>query len=65
MPGEEEGEPGTHCSGMRQVPLVTCILHCYIKIMVNLFLPPERPHYMVILPVGRIRAILKSKAVSF
>ena len=24
--GEEEKEPGTHCSHMRQVPLVTCIL---------------------------------------
>ena len=27
--GEEEREPGTHCSRMRQVPLVTCILLCY------------------------------------
>ena len=33
--GEEEREPGTHCSCMRQVPLVTCILlHCN-KITVN------------------------------
>ena len=33
--GEEEREPGTHCSHMRQVPLVTCILLRYTKIMVN------------------------------
>ena len=25
--GEEEREPGTHCSRMRQVPLVTCIYY--------------------------------------
>ena len=29
--GEEEREPGTHCSRMRQVPLVTCILLRYTK----------------------------------
>ena len=29
--GEEEKEPGTHCSRMRQVPLVTCILLRYTK----------------------------------
>ena len=33
--GEEEREPGTHCSRMRQVPLVTCILLRYTKITVN------------------------------
>ena len=33
--GEEEREPGTHCSHMRQVPLVTCILLRYTKITVN------------------------------
>ena len=32
---EEEREPGTHCSRMRQVPLVTCILLRYTKITVN------------------------------
>ena len=62
--GEEEREPGTHCSRMRQVPLVTCILLRYTKITVNFCLPPERPHCMVILPVGHIRAILKSKTIS-
>ena len=62
--GEEEREPGTHCSCMRQVPLVTCILLRYTKIMVNFCLPPERPHCMVILPVGHIWAILKSKTIS-
>ena len=63
--GEEEREPGTHCSRMRQVPLVTCILLRYTKITVNFCLPPERPHCMVILPVGHIRAILKSKTNRF
>ena len=62
--GEEEREPGTHCSRMRQVPLVTCILLRYTKITVNFCLPPERLHCMVILPVGHIRAILKSKTIS-
>ena len=33
--GEEEREPGTHCSRMRQVPLVTCILLHYTKTTVN------------------------------
>ena len=32
---EEEREPGTHCSCMWKVPLVTCILLHYIKITVN------------------------------
>ena len=62
--GEEEREPGTHCSRMRQVPLVTCILLRYTKITVNFCLPPERSHCMVILPVGHIRAVLKSKTIS-
>ena len=50
--GEEEREPGTHCSRMRQVPLVTCILLRYTKITVNFCLPPERPHCMVILSLA-------------
>ena len=33
--GEEEREPGTHCSRMRQVPLVICILLRCTKITVN------------------------------
>ena len=54
MRGEEEREPGTHCSRMRQVPLVTCILLRYTKITVNFCLPAERPHCIVItLPVVR------------
>ena len=39
--GEEEREPGTHCSRMHQVPLVTCILLRYTKITVNCCLPAE------------------------
>ena len=38
---EEERELGTHCSRMRQVPLVTCILLRYTKITVNFCLPAE------------------------
>ena len=33
--GEEEREPGTHCSHMCQVPLVTCIILRYTKITAN------------------------------
>ena len=62
--GEEEREPGTHCSRMRQVPLVTCILLRYTKITVNFCLPAERPHCIVTLPVGHIRVVLKSKTIS-
>ena len=62
--GEEERQPGTHYSRMHQVPLVTCILLRYTKITVNFCLPAERPHCMVILPVGHIRVVLKSKTTS-
>ena len=37
----EEREPGAHCSRKCQVPLVTCILFRYTKIMVNFFLPAK------------------------
>ena len=40
LPGSrawEEREPGAHCSRKCQVPLVTCILFRYTKIMVNFF----------------------------
>ena len=62
--GEEEREPGTHCSRMHQVPLVTWILLRYTKITVNFCLPDERLHCMVILPVGNIWVVLKLKAIS-
>ena len=62
--GEEEKEPGTHCSRMRRVPLVTCILLRYTKITVNFCLPPERPYCRVILPVRHLRAVLKSETIS-
>ena len=39
--GEKEREPGTHSLRIRQVPLVTCILLRYTKIMVNFCLPAE------------------------
>ena len=62
--GKEEREPGTQCSRMRQVPLVTCILLGYTKIMVNFCLPAERPHCRVILPVRHIWMVLKSETIS-
>ena len=61
---EEEREPGTHCLRMCQVPLVTCILLRYSKITINFCSPAERLHFMVILPVGHIRAVLKSNTIS-
>ena len=39
--GEEGREPGTHCSCMWQVSLVTCMRLSYIKINRNLCLPAE------------------------
>ena len=50
--GEEEREPGTYCSRMHQVSLVTCILLRYTKITVNFCLPAETVHCIVLLPVG-------------
>ena len=50
---------------MLQFPLVTCILLHYTKITVNFWLPAERPHCMVILLVGHIWLVLKSKTISF
>ena len=43
---------------MRQVPLVTSILLRY-KVTLNLCLPAERLHCIVILSVGHIRAVLE------
>ena len=62
--GEEEREPGAHCSRMRQVPLVTCILLRYTKINGNFCLPAERPHCRTILPVRHLRPVLKSETIS-
>ena len=56
--GEEEREPGTHCLCMCEVPLVTCILLRYTKIMVNFCSPAERPHCKVILPVRHVLVVL-------
>ena len=40
--GEEDREPGTHCSHTCQVPLVTCILLHYIKINGKICSPAEK-----------------------
>ena len=59
--GEEEREPGTHCSRMCQG--VTYKLLRYTEITVNFCLSAERPHCTVLLPMGHIRAVLKSKTI--
>ena len=56
--------PGVHCMRMRQVPLVTCILLCYTKIVAKISLPSKRPHCRAMLPVIHIRADLKSEVTS-
>ena len=61
---DEEREPGTHCSRMRQVPLVTCILLRYTKINGNFCLPAERPQCKIILPVRHLWAVFKSETIS-
>ena len=61
---EEGREPGTHCSCMLQVPLVTCILLRYTKVNGNFCLPAERPQCKIILHMTHLRAILKSKTIS-
>ena len=62
-PGEEE-ERWVHTSRMHQFFLVTCILLHYTKITINFCLTAERPHCIVLLPVGHIRAVLKSQTIS-
>ena len=43
------------CLCMRhQVPMITCILHCYTKIMTNFILPAERPYCRAMLFVQRL-----------
>ena len=61
--GEEEKEPGTHCSRMHQVPLVTCILLRYTKTNGNFCLPAERPQCKIILPVRHLWAVFKSETI--
>ena len=60
---EEEREPGTHCSHMHQVPLITCIIFRYAKINGYFYLPAARPHYWIILLVRHLRAVLKSETM--
>ena len=62
---EEESLVHTvHCSCMCRVPLVTCIVLDYTKIMANFCLHAERVHSRVILPVRHTQVIVKSKTVS-
>ena len=51
-----EGAPGTHCSRMRQVSLVTCILSITLS-----SLPADKPYCRVMLSVRYISGVLKSK----
>ena len=60
--GKEERETGA-VFAHATVPLVTCILFHYAIIMVNFFLPAERPHGGVVLPVRYKQADLKSEAI--
>ena len=61
--GEEKREPSTHC--FAHAPSSLGNLHT-IPLHQNYFcLPAERPHCVdIILPVGHIRADLKSKTIS-
>ena len=56
--------PGVHCSPMRQVSMVTCILLCYTKIMTNFSLPAERPHCRAMLLARNIWKDLKPEIIS-
>lgn len=40
--GKGKGAPGVYCLRMCEVPMVTCILLCYTKIMTNFSLPAEK-----------------------
>ena len=56
--------PGVHCSRMRQVSMVTCILLRYTKITNNFSLPPERPHCRAMLLARNIWKDLMSEIIS-
>ena len=57
--GEEEREPGTHCSRMRQTPLVTCILLRYT------YLLKDCTAWIIILPVGYTWVVLSERQYCF
>ena len=57
----EKKEPGTHCSHMCQVPLVTCILLRYTKITIN----SVKVHTAWLYSLRHRQAVFKSKIISF
>ena len=62
--GEEKREPHTQCLRIQQVTLITWILLCYTKTMVNLCLPAERLHCMDLYSLWDTHVrFLKSKTV--
>ena len=60
----EKRVPGVHCSRMRQVSMVTCILLRYIKITTNFSLPARRPDCRTMLLTRNIWKDLKSEIIS-
>ena len=56
--------PGVHCSRMRQVSMVSCILLHYTKITTIFSLPAERPHCRAMLLARNIWTDLKSEIIS-
>ena len=60
----EKRVPGVHCSRMRQVSMVACILLHYTKIMTNFSLPAERPHCRAMFLARNIWKDLKSEIIS-
>ena len=68
VPGAErrgKRAPGVHCSRMRQVSMVTCILLRYTKITTNFSLPARRPDCRTMLLTIKKRMDLKSEIISF
>ena len=62
--GGEKRVPGVHCSRMRQVSMVTCILLRYTKITTNFSLPARRPDWRTMLLTRNIWKDLKSEIIS-
>ena len=63
LQGGEKRAPGVHCSHMRQVSMVTCILLRYTKITTNFSLPARRPDCRTMLLMRNIWKDLKSEII--
>ena len=60
----EKRAPAVHCSRMREVSMVTCILLRYTNITTNFSLPAERPHGRAMLLARIIWMDLESEIIS-